>query len=665
MKSRLPKGHGEAKADLHFYGFGDHITDLGELKTAGQTSLTTAESALFFSKLSYDRPSSAVGGAVREVLEQTQGTPLSGILLVTDGASNCGAAPLEAALLAQDNGVPLYTYGVGVVNPKDIIVKQITAAASTIVREKLQVTVHLITYGFVGRSASLELKADGKTVAQEKLTIRADGPQELFFSTTPEAVGTLKLEASITPLPDETLATNNFATTTVRVTDTKVDVLVIEGVPTWDFQYLLGTLKRDRRVRVHAVLLQGDPRLGDARDSVFLNELPTGDELVHHDVIILGDVNPKDLGIARQKALRQFVNDAGGSLIFLAGKNYNPSAYRQTELDTLLPIVPKPENGSDWRLTEGLESRAVASARKAGESDPNTMPIELTPAGQVSPLIALSANPQETRRIWASFPAVDWSAPIESVRPGAQVLLEDPNPAKHLLKGRRPAMVSADVGLGRVLYFGFDEIYRWRSKYGEKYYTQIWSQILQTLSAQRPPGSSALTQLTADRAQYAVGEHIRLTGRLSKPDGTPLREAEVPGQAVAASSANSIPISLQALPDQAGVFQGEFIPELPGSYTFSLKRDPAAFLKFEVIPSEGELLNVRMNEPLLRSLSATSGGRFFREDTLAELPDLIARRSTALVGFRRIPLTATPILLGLVLALVTLEWFLRRHWELK
>jgi hypothetical protein len=69
-----------------------------------------------------------VGDALRDVVTRKRGQPLAGVLLVTDGANNTGAQPLESAAALRQEGVPVYVYGVGITSPRDIIVANLFRA---------------------------------------------------------------------------------------------------------------------------------------------------------------------------------------------------------------------------------------------------------------------------------------------------------------------------------------------------------------------------------------------------------------------------------------------------------------------------------------------------------------------------------------------------------
>jgi hypothetical protein len=59
-------------------------------------------------------------------------------------------------------------------------------------------------------------------------------------------------------------------------------------------------------------------------------------------------------------------------------------------------------------------------------------------------------------------------------------------------------------------------------------------------------------------------------------------------------------------------------------------------------------------------MAEASGGRFFREETLHELPDLLSEREDKVRTHMEIPLWASPVVFLLFLLLATGEWLTRK-----
>jgi hypothetical protein len=64
-------------------------------------------------------------------------------------------------------------------------------------------------------------------------------------------------------------------------------------------------------------------------------------------------------------------------------------------------------------------------------------------------------------------------------------------------------------------------------------------------------------------------------------------------------------------------------------------------------------------------MANASGGRFFREEDLNKLPDLISSKAAAAPTFKKIPLAFAPFLLAMIILVACTEWLWRRKLELK
>src|SRR4029077_3665257 len=125
----------------------------------------TVDSFDWVDRLEATAPATAVGGALRDVMNRKRGQPLAGVVLVTDGVNNSGSQPREAAALAAQEQVPLFIYGVGITSPRDIILQTLFAPDVTFVKDEVPVTVRVRGQGLNGETAELQLTLDGKAVA--------------------------------------------------------------------------------------------------------------------------------------------------------------------------------------------------------------------------------------------------------------------------------------------------------------------------------------------------------------------------------------------------------------------------------------------------------------------------------------------------------------------
>lgn len=644
------------KSEIVVFPFGRDATAAGALGEPG-TPLTAAQAVEFFKRVRPEAQATAIGEGLSQVLDQNRGQAVSGVLLITDGCNNSGLPPVEAARVASEQNVPLFIYGIGVTSPADLIIRDLKAPRMSFLKEKVVITCKVQIQGLTGKSTVVTLEGNGEVLDTKKMEITGDGEFEVTFEFVPDKIGDLNLEVSAPVLPEEVGKDNNTATGKMRIVDNKLNVLLIEQEPRWDFRYLLSYLQRDRRLQVKAVLVNGEPDLDQYEDSPFLAKLPEDREgIFKNEIIILGDVNPEDLGETRMKLIRDWVEQTSGGIIFLAGPNYNPTAYVGTPLETLLPVIPH----------TGLSEED----RKFREKE--LIKLQLTAAGETSSYLQLSEDPVENRRIWDSFPGVRWTAPVVRAKPGAQVLLVDPRSDRATQDGPMPVFAMQSYGSGECVFIGTDETYRWRSHIGEKYYSQIWGLIMQSLSMQRLQSASSRTQLKTEKERYFAGDKVRISGKVFKENFEPLATATLDAtakiitkDAAGKEVEKQVNVEMSAVPDKTGEYRGEFLAQAPGEYRFATLQDPTAIVKFDVIEPKLEQMETAMNDRLLKAMAESGHGKFLREEDLNKLPDFIAERSATVATFKTIPLYYSAWWVVFLLALAFAEWTLRRVSQLK
>lgn len=642
----------DERVELSFYGFGHDATEW----TPPSGAAGDVAAKAFFDQLPAADQTTALGESLRQVLDRHRGEPLAGVLVLSDGASNRGLAPAEAAAAARAEGVPVFFYGVGVTEPRDVAVVSADAPRIAFLKERVAVRVRIVSNGFEGRPVVVSLRdpaSKGAPLAETTVALPARGSADAELSWIPEKAGELSLEAAAAVLEGEASADNNVTSVRIRVIDNRVRVFMIEQEPRWDWRYLLDFLQDDRRLTLKCVLLDGDPSLLKLPNTPFIEKLP--DEraaLYDSDIILLGDVDPARLGRDRMQLIREWVDQAGGGLVFLAGPNHNPRSYLGTPLEPLLPVVP-----------------LSGPAEQFSARHPEPVKLALAAAGARSPLLRLSEKPAENAALWRDFDGVRWTAKVARARPGAEVLLVDPSASRSTPSGPGPVLARQRFGRGEVMYFGFNETYRWRSGRGGKFYSQIWGQIFQALSLERLSGASKQVQLRVDRPEYQLGERVVISGRLYQPDFKPLVADSVPARAEFTPANASAPVQqevmLRPVPEEAGGYRAEFTPASPGRYKFSTLLDPTAVVEFDVVAPRLEQADAAMNLPLLEASAAAAGTSVIREENLDAFPALLEQKGGNVTSLKRLELAYSPVLLGLLILLASAEWLVRRLNRLK
>ena len=285
-------------------------------------------------------------------------------------------------------------------------------------------------------------------------------------------------------------------------------------------------------------------------------------------------------------------------------------------------------------------------------------------------MLALSDRPEESLKVWRELPPIDWMARVAGVKPAAGVLLTalDPAPGGH---EKLPVLVLQKYGLGQALFMGTDSTWRWRKNVGDKYFTLLWSQVVQRMALSRLLGEAKRTQLSSDRQNYFIGDRVKVYARLYTASYDPVNEAQVTGHYTARDSkvAGNIgerEVMLRPLPGQPGMYRGEFVaPAEAGAYKFSVERDPETTLDFGVQKPKFELGQTAMNEPLLKEMAAVSGGAFLREEDLYRLPELVTKKVETVRSYIEVEVWSSPLVFTWFVLLTGLEWALRKKFQLK
>jgi hypothetical protein len=628
--------------DIRAVSFGEQLYDV-PIET--DQSLAAA-----LAKVNAERGTTAMGDAIRASITKSRGQPLAGLILVSDGASNAGVSPIAAAELASREGVPIYAWGVGITNPKDIAVASIFTRDVAFIDDELQVVTRIRSSGLGGQTVNVVARLNDKVVGEKSVKLQGDGEDLVTIPITPNTAGNYSLSVSVDPLASEAVKDNNSQAQQVRVIDGKIKVLYVEQQPRWEFKYLQAMLMRDRRVDAKFVLIEGDKSLAQVKDSPYLEKIPEEKEdLFKFDLIIVGDIDPTLLSTTQMEAMEEFVSKFGGAVAMIAGKRYAPQKFLDTPLAGMMPV--------EWE----------ASPPGSGVADKYDQPIdfEITPAGRTNPLMRLADGEAENVRVWENLAPIYYVARVSRAKPAAEVLMVDADPAKATRFGKMPIIATQQYGLGTTMFVGTDNMWRWRKNAGDVLYARLWGQIIQRLALPRLLGESRRTQLVADRKTYSVGDRVTVYARLYTTGFKPITDATVRGTFKREGNAEPMPVILRQVPGQPGMYRAEITAPSAGNFKLSVETDPDVSLDLPVTEPKLEFASTAMNEPLLRTVAETSRGRFFREEDLHLLPNSIDSRTDKIKSNIDVEVWSSPFFFVLMLLLAGAEWVLRKTSYLK
>lgn len=602
-----------------------------------------------------------IAAAVLGAVKQSAPEGLSGIVLLSDGIDNSGRSPAQ---VLEGLGIPIHTIGVGTKLEaggqfKDIVLEDVEVKPLLTVGNLAEVSLFIEALGLAGRVVSVSLKDDaGQEVASQKLTLDGlKGAQKLSLKFTPEKVGRYVYQAGIPVDSDEQIPENNERLVAINVVDPKIKVLYMEGTIRAEYKFLLRTLQVDPNVQLLALLKVQQNRFtkqGDIAD-VKLTGLPRSkEELKQFDVVIVGDLDVTHFSLPVLVGLKEMVDEGGGFMMLGGYSSFGAGGYGGTPVEDALPVYCGGRNTEQEKEPFALTLTAEGASHPILSGCESFFPTLTTPAEQPTPKLLGCVR-------------------LAGIKPGAIVLAV--NPLRKLGDDYLPVLTIQQFGKGRSAAFVADTTWRWYSRLRglglESPYVKFWGQTIRWLASRSlkemltGPGIQVFT----DKAYYQPGESVSIRANVRGERGriAPESKATVnisgPGGFV-----KELTLSQHArLRDQ---HSGEFMPPSSGQYRLEAAASEAGKLlgkeeiKFLVATPVKEYDQLDLNEELLQKLAAQAGGRYYPLVSIAHLARSLQAKQQVRRIYKEKELAHAPSLFVVFIALISIEWLLRKRWQL-
>jgi hypothetical protein len=594
-----------------------------------------------------NRAATCLGDAIGRVLDDAAGRPLAGVFLFTDGQNTGGRSPGEAVQAVARAGAPVFAVPSGSrARPRDVAIVDVFTAGLVAKGDTARVSVTVESQGFDSRPVKVELREGETLLSSTTLTLHDAEQQKVDLSFLAKEAGAKYLTVAIAPLPEEPahLLANNSEIAFVRISEEKLRVLLIDGLPRWDFRFLKNAIRRDNGLGGRAskdepdVVLEAEVRRRPAPAQA--QALPTSvRELAEYHTVILGDASPRLLGAAFVASLIEAVRENGLGLIVTAGPQFVP-------------------HRMDERLREILPVRLQATS--AGLDAPAYRPFsqELSVDGSVHEVMRLYDDPSRNRTAWTQMPPYYWSAAVERAAPAASVLAWNPDVVGRF--GKQPLVAHHYAGRGRVLFVGTDSTWLWRRNVGDRFFYKFWGQALRFV-ARRDDQARSRSWLEVRPVRARPGEEAQVE-LMAIGAGQQLR-AEPSLAIQLASKSASETIQLTADPATKGRFTGKFLVKEPGEYT--LKYEPGAGgsgaeARFRVVSASEELRHPSVDRAALESLAGATEGKLVELPELYTIPSTLKGEASQNQVHREASLWDNGVFLLLLIFLYSLDVALRR-----
>jgi uncharacterized membrane protein len=602
------------------------------------------------SDLTYDGTRTDLVGALDRVREELSGVPLSGLVVVSDGADNSGRSLAEAMVPLQAASVPVYAVGLGEESlSPDIQIGRLSAPRTVLKGTSLLLDVVVSQQGFAGRTLPLIVEDEEQILAEEEVTFGEDDePTVARVRFTLEEAGSRRIGLSIPVQEDEHVSQNNRRSVEVEVREASEKILYFEGEPRYEVKFLRQALKDDENIQV--VILQRT-----AEDKFLRLDVDDGDELAggfprtreelfKYRGLILGSVEASYFTYDQLAMIADFVSQRGGGLLLLGGRwAFAEGGYGGTPVAEASPVVLG-EPALDPHLAfAGVRVRPTA----AGQGH---VTAQILPKG--------SGGPES----WDSLPPLSIMNHIRAVKPGATTLLSGIGP-----DGERVVLAYQRYGRGKSVAFPVVDSWIWQlhadMPLEDQTHETFWRQLLRWLV----DGVPDHVEVRTDQETVEAGESTTIIAELNDSAFLEVNDAVVEATVTAPDG------SVQVLPmdwtvDRDGEYAAIVTPAMDGDYEIRVNAAGGEGqvvgtdqLRLRVGPSTEEYFDANLRRSLLERLAKETGGRYYTPETVASLPEDISLTGGGVTLTEERDLWDMPILFLLLVALVGGEWIFRRR----
>ena len=600
--------------------------------------------------LTFTGTQTRLANALESARQELAGLPVSGLVLVTDGADTTDATVADALLASKAEALPVFTVGVGQETlSHDIQVGRVSTPRTALKGTSLLVDAVLTQTGYAGQTVTLDVEDEGRIVGSQPVRLPADGdPVSVRVRFTATEAGPRVFRLKVAPQANEVVTQNNQRDVQIDIRDRKERILYFEGEPRFEMKFARQAIKDDPNLELVTLQRTAENkylRLDiDAAGVELAAGFPkTREELFAYRGLVLGSIEAGAFSADQLRMIAEFVDVRGGGLLFLGGpRAFAEGGYAGTPVEEVMPVT---------------------LGRAAGTL--STLKIQPTRAGQAHAVTQLGDTEQASADRWKTMPALTTVNQIEGIKPGATTLLS----ATDERRRERVVLAYERYGRGKSIAFPVQDSWLWQMdatiRVEDQTHENFWRQLLRWTVDGVP--DAVETRTLTDRVE--PGQPVALTADVVDARFVELNDASVIAH-VTSPSGRKVDVPLQWTGERNGQYRANFETSEAGWYKASLeatregKSVGTAVSHVRAVPDDAEYFDAAMHGALLKRIAQDTGGRFYQAGATSTLPDDLKYSGRGVTAVEERDLWHMPALLFALVAVICTEWGLRRYWRL-
>jgi uncharacterized membrane protein len=601
-------------------------------------------------ELTFAGTQTRLAGAIESARQELAGLPVSGLVLVTDGADTTDATVADALLASKAEALPVFTVGVGQETlSKDIQVGRVSTPRTALKGTSLLVDAVLTQTGYAGQTVTLDVEDEGRMVGSQPVRLPADGdPVAVRVRFTADKAGPRVFRLKVSPQPGEVVTQNNERDVQIDVRDRKERILYYEGEPRFEMKFARQAIRDDPNLELVTLQRTAENKFLrldiDPAGVELAGGFPkTREELFKYRGIVLGSVEASAFTADQLHMISDFVDVRGGGLLVLGGQRaFAEGGYAGTPIAEALPVVIG-KSGSGFTHVK----------------------VHPTRAGEAHAVTQLGDTEQASADRWKTMPPLSTVNLIEELKPGATALLSGTDDRHR----ERVVLAFQRFGRGKSIAFPVQDSWMWQMhasiRVEDQTHENFWRQLLRWLVDGVP--DVVETRPLTDRVE--AGQPVTLTADVVDDRFVELNDANVVAHLTSPSGRESA-VPLQWTGERNGQYRATVPTFETGWYTAKVdatrdgKPVGTAVTHIRTAPDDAEYFDAAMHAPLLKRIAQDTGGRFYTADNVSSLPEDLKYSGRGVTAVEERELWHMPVLLMSLVAVLCAEWGLRRYWRL-
>ncbi len=600
--------------------------------------------------LTFNGSQTRLGAAMDGAREALAGLPVSGVVLVSDGADTSEASIADALLGMKAERLPVFTVGVGSAKlARDIQVDRVSTPRTVLKDASLLVDIVVTQTGYAGRTVTVDVEDEGRIVGTQQVTFPNDGsPATARVRAMASEPGPRLFRFRVAPQSDELVPQNNMREALIQVRDTREKILYFEGEPRFEMKFLRRAIVEDKNLQVVALQRTADNKFlrldVDDPDELLGGFPKTREELFSYRGLILGSVEAGAFTGDQLQMIADFVDRRGGGLLMLGGaRAFGEGGYGGTPVADALPLA--------------IDARTRASE----PSDLARLQVTPTRAGQAHASTQIGATESASLARWRDLPPVtSVNAPL-TPKAGATVLLSGTDD-----RGRTQNVLAwHQYGRGKAVALTLQDTWQWQMHSSialeDQTHENYWRQLLRWVV----DGAPGVVEVRTTAERVEPGEAVTIEANIVDKSYTELNDASVTAR-VARPNGATVDVPLQWTGERDGLYRGTFVSTEQGTYEISVDSSRTSTIigsgtaYVRAGASDSEYFDPTMHEGPLRRIAEETGGKFYTPETALGMAEDVRYAGRGVTSVEERELWNMPIILIALMGLVCAEWGYRR-----